>query len=116
MAYMARPRRTAGRPGGRGRLVVPDCSSSAPSSLDISFGSSNSSRRSCHALSQWQAAAEAEEVVQEGAIQVVGAVIQVVPDETEDGKNCCVNFNDSNRTILKKVAGDKLQVSRIPIP
>lgn len=67
-------------------------------------------------LSQRQAAAEAEEVVQEGAIQVVGAVIQVVPDETEDGKNCCVNFNDSNRTILKKVAGDKLQVSRIPIP
>lgn len=67
-------------------------------------------------LSQRQAAAEAEEVVQEGAIQVVGAVIQVVPDETEDGKNCCVNFNDSNRTILKKVAGDKLQVSHIPIP
>ena len=48
MAYMARTRRTAGRPGGRGRLVVPDCSSSVPSSLDISFGSSNSSRRSCH--------------------------------------------------------------------
>ena len=70
-------------------------------------------------LSQRQAAAEAEEVeevVQEGAIQVVGAVIQVVPDETEDGKNCCVNFNDSNRTILKKVTGDKLQVSCIPIP
>lgn len=67
-------------------------------------------------LSQRQAAAEAEEVVQERAIQVVGAVIQVVPDKTEDGKNCCVNFNDSNRTILKKVAGDKLQVSRIPIP
>lgn len=64
-------------------------------------------------LSQRQAAAEA---VQERAIQVVGAVIQVVPDKTEDGKNCCVNFNDSNRTILKKVAGDKLQVSRIPIP
>lgn len=67
-------------------------------------------------LSQRQAAAEAEEVVKERAIQVVGAVIQVVPDKTEDGKNCCVNFNDSNRTILKKVAGDKLQVSRIPIP
>ena len=64
-------------------------------------------------LSQRQAAAEA---VQERAIQVVGAVIQVIPDKTEDGKNCCVNFNDSNRTILKKVAGDKLQVSRIPIP
>lgn len=36
-------------------------------------------------LSQRQAAAEAEEVVQEGAIQVMGAVIQIVPDETEDG-------------------------------
>ena len=72
MAYMARPRRTAGRPGGRGRLVVPDCSSSAPSSLDISFGSSNSSRRSCHGRGRGRASPAGATRRQQAPLPVAG--------------------------------------------
>lgn len=53
MEFMVRPRRTASRPGGRGRITVPAISpaparspSPMPSSLDLSFGSNASSSRS----------------------------------------------------------------------